>query len=354
MYEETREAQNGLLASRLERAKSYLETLADMAEGERKAAFAQPAGLSTAEYAARVAPLRGRITAMIGYPPPGVPVTVAPVLEEIGADDDGTFFRVTIPLLQEGLDAHGLLICPAHPVAGKALAVAIHGGGGTPELAAELLGSTNYNNMGRRLARRGHTVWMPACFERSTFNEDGSNIDLHRYLDRKARLVGTSVSALDAYIIIQSTTAILALPNIEAQEAIAVGLSYGGFRALLVTALSDIFTACISSCYFNDRRAILDQYSQPVATFDDWIFVNALRLATDIEFCQLICPRPLTIEVGQTDELFPVEGAIKAAAEVQALYAGLGISDRFLFDPFEGVHEFNGVAAFEFLDRMGI
>lgn len=349
-YEEDRVSQNDRLAAQYRQVRAYLSTVADEAERERIARWTPPGPLSPEEYQQFVQPLRGKVLEMLAYPPPGTPVASNPRLEQIGEDDDGTFFRLTVPLLQEGLSAYGLVIRPAHIKPNAALAVAIHGGGGTPELAAEILGETNYQNMGRRLARRGHLVWMPACYERTTFDEASGNADVHGILDRRARLVGTTLAAIDAYTIIRSTEAMLRWARLPA--AIAVGLSYGGFRALEVTALSQMFTACISSCYFNDRRPLLEQFADD-GRFTDWFFDDVLRIATDVEFCRLICPRPLCIEVGASDDLFPVAGAQRAAEQVRAVYRSQGVEDRFVFDAFTGCHEFSGTAAFDFLDRLG-
>ncbi len=354
-YFESYDEQNALLTERFEEVQSYLKKLADSADVARKKSWALPVGITLEDYPEHIKPLRVKVQKMFGYPPPGTLLNSKPVIKEIGQDEDGTFCRVFIPLLKEGYEAYGLLIKPSRPSVPqrKVLAVAIHGGGGTPELAAGILGSSNYNDMGKRLARRGYTVWMPACYERISFDEKYNRPDVHRVLDLKARLVGTTLSAIDAFGIIKSTEILLDSKESDKKEAIAVGLSYGGFRALLVSAFSDIFVACVSSCFFNDRRTELEKYGEK-GTFTDWFFENTLSVATDVELCRLICPRPLFIEVGIKDDLFPVDGAIEASVEVRKLYEKLNVRERFGFDAFEGGHEFSGVKALEFLDRMSL
>ena len=352
-YCENLEQQETVLAGRFEAAKSYLKKLSDAADAARKKSWSPPKGISSEEYRKYTVPFRVNVRKMLGYPPPGkILKAEQPALKKIGRDEDGTFYRVNLPLLKEGYQAYGLLIRPPNATASlrKPLAVAIHGGGGTPEMAAGILGPSNYKDMGRRMARRGHTVWLPACYERTTFKTPQS-IDIHRILDRRARLVGTTLSAIDAFGIIKSTETLLASEEFVGKEAIVLGLSYGGFRALLASALSDIFTVCISSCYFNDRRPELERYSAE-GTFADWFFDNLLNVATDVELCRLICPRPLFIEVGNKDKTFPVAGARKAASEVRKTYRSLNLENLFGFDAFAGGHEFSGVKAFEFLDRL--
>lgn len=350
------QTQSAVIADRIANASAYLSALADSAEAERRATLAPPAGITLENYSRFQQPLRGRLLAMLGYPPPGTPVASNPVFTELGEDDHGIYYQMTMPLLQEGLQAQGMLIKPHKTLPNRALAVAIHGGGGTPELAAGILDCTSggYNNMGRRLARRGHLVWMPACYETDTIYTDdqvATTPDPHRFLELKARIVGSTLSAIDAYAIMRSTEAVLNWAGLE--QAIAVGLSYGGFRAMLAASLSEQFVACVSSCYVNNRRQILEA-NAPHGNFQDWYFNNVLRMVTDVELCRLICPRPLCIEVGVNDELFPVQGARETAAEVYDAYDTLGVTDRFEFIVFDGAHEFSGIEAFRFLERMGL
>ncbi len=240
------------------------------------------------------------------------------------------------------------------------LALAIHGGGGNPEVVVPVLEqSWNYNDMGRRLARRGHVVWAPAAYE-TLVKDEGGKIEVHSQLDRRARMIGTTLVAIDAYSLIRSTEALLALGAAVPQGggaafsgAIAVGLSYGGLRSLVAPAMSQAFVASVCSCYFSDRRKRLDA----AAGGDNWndmMYDDVYHVATDVEFAQLICPRPLFIENGKTDPLFPIDDSIAQAPNVQAIYDALGLGSRFGFDAFDGVHEFNGIKALEFLDHMGL
>lgn len=349
-YEETSESQGRRISERYRRAKSFLDVMADKAEAQRLADWALTEDITLETYSGYANTMRRKLSGMLSFPPPGTPVEPVLSVQEIGRDEDGTFFRVSMPLFEEGFEAYGLLIRPRTPT--RCLAVAIHGGGGTPELAAGVLEKSNYNDMGRQFARRGHTVWMPACFERSGWYDDPDPEQVHDVLEMKCRLTGATLSALDAYSIITSTQAVLVNEYSATSPVVVAGLSYGGFRTLVVMALSEMFSAGISSCYFNNRRNILDTYI-PKRTFFDWCFDDALRTVTDVELCRLICPRPLCIEVGIKDEMFPVNGALETYPEVSALYETLGVAERFVFDAFDGDHEFSGLRGFDFLETMG-
>jgi hypothetical protein len=353
MFLEPTTGQSVRYAERIATTGAYLSALADAAEAARRQAWTIPDGLTLEQVAGWAAPRRESVLRMLGYPPPGTPHAANPQFAEIGRDDDGTFFRVAMPLFNEGLSVDGILIRPHVDFAQKVLAVAIHGGKGCADWDSGLLEMANHDKaIGRRLARRGHLVWLPSCPEPDPgFTPDASTLDPHKYLEIKARLVGTTLAALDLYRILRSTEAVLAWSGLS--RALAVGLSYGGFRALYATALSDRFVGCVASCFVNDRRSVQEQYAGE-GNFLDWVFPNMLRTATDVEIAQLICPRPLGVEVGASDTLFPLAGARSAGAEIAAQYARLGVSDRFLFDVFAGGHEYSMTKAFDFLHRMGL
>lgn len=340
------------LIARNKQTREYLSNIADVAEMARDAEWEAPNDPESEAYRAFQRIMREKLAEMIDYPPPGDPVDIEPEIRPLGEDEDGEYFQVEMPLLEEGLRADGLLIRPHGAPEDEPLAVAIHGGGGTPELAAGILetGSANYNDMGRRLARSGHIVWMPACHEiNDTIPESAACPNPHVELEYRARLVETTLTALDLYTIIQSTEIMMMLHG--RRDAVAVGLSYGGFRSLMVTALSPLFCACISSCYFNDRRPLLEQWAAQ-NMFMDWFFRDGLGIATDVEVCKLIAPRSLYVEVGRHDDLFPVEGTEKAARKVAAFYEKLGRADAFQFEIFDGGHEFSGVKSLEWLRRI--
>ncbi|MFO7946316.1 MAG: hypothetical protein R6V19_05855, partial [Armatimonadota bacterium] len=105
----------------------------------------------------------------------------------------------------------------------------------------------------------------------------------------------------------------------------------------------------ISSCFFNRPVNRFDMEA-PTDRLDMGVFGSMTELA-DAELAALICPRPLQVQVGIEDELFPVEGARKEARRVQEYYERLGILERYSFEAFDGGHEWCGEVAWEFLQR---
>ena len=103
------------------------------------------------------------------------------------------------------------------------------------------------------------------------------------------------------------------------------------------------------SCYFNDNFERL-AYDNP-SGWHDMRFQGSISDLPDPELVALICPRPLQAQVGMKDELFPVEGARKAASRASQYYTKLGMPERFEFVDFDGGHEFRGDVAWEFLAK---
>ena len=87
-------------------------------------------------------------------------------------------------------------------------------------------------------------------------------------------------------------------------------------------------------------------------------FLEALypRLAGDAfagaraaESAAAIAPRPLLIESGERDPLFPIEGAREAHERARRVYAMMNAADALTVDVFDGEHCVNGAASFAFL-----
>jgi hypothetical protein len=70
-----------------------------------------------------------------------------------------------------------------------------------------------------------------------------------------------------------------------------------------------------------------------------------------VDLGALISPRPLLIESGTHDDLFPATVAAAEVDKLRAVYRSDGAAEHLVHDVFEGVHEWHGTEAFPFLDR---
>jgi hypothetical protein len=65
----------------------------------------------------------------------------------------------------------------------------------------------------------------------------------------------------------------------------------------------------------------------------------------------LVAPRPMLVETGTEDMLFPVAAATESVRRTRLVYGSHGAAERLAHDVFEGGHQWHGTEALPFLDR---
>ncbi|TDF94483.1 alpha/beta hydrolase family protein [Paenibacillus piri] len=136
--------------------------------------------------------------------------------------------------------------------------------------------------------------------------------------------------------------------ELDASRIGIFGLSGGGLVAAFTAALDQRIRAAVVSCYTNTFR---DSILSMRHCIDNYI-PNVLRYAEMPDLIGLIAPRPLFIEAGRADKLFPLHGTEQALRVLQAVYAAAGVPEALDADLFEGGHEVHGARAFTWLERQ--
>ncbi|MBS0204871.1 MAG: dienelactone hydrolase family protein [Planctomycetes bacterium] len=296
---------------------------------------------SPAAFEKSVEPYRQAFCDSIGYPPPGDAPKAAPGFEKMGEDGIGIYYRAVIPILPE-VHAEGIYIVPVG-LKGKApLIVSMHGGGGSPEVAL-FHGGANYHDMVRGAVKRGYVVFAP----QHLFSAEGFPKDVRNRTDDRLRLVGTSLTAVEIAKISRSLDVILTRPEVDASRVGMVGLSYGGYYALVTPAVDTRIKVSVCSCYYGvqEARYERDELSIP----SDFKFKDRFTLFRDSDIAALICPRALQIQAGLKDGVDHRDGGKPLAPISAGYYDQLKLSDRFQHVIFEGGHEFHDKSAWEFV-----
>ncbi len=327
LYSESPAAGNVHRERVLEQIDELLAARRKSVDAERRAAFG-PDLSSPVAYERSLGPYRDRLAGLLGWPLCGELPTKTTMRKKLVAEDDlGKIFRVWIEILPP-LETYGLLFIPKGHTPFP-LVISQHGGAGTPELCSGLFHSANYNDMSRRMVRRGYAVFAPQL---PMWREDfGPAVD-QLLLDRRLKQLGGSVAALNVYQIRGCLDVLSTLDEIDETRIGMMGLSWGGFYTLVTTALDTRIKVALTSCFFNDRYT----YDLPPA-----VWLGSARSFLDPEIAALVCPRPLYVEVGNNDEHFSVETARPEAERVAAVYDALGVGDRFRYHEHEGAHEFD-------------
>ena len=305
---------------------------------------------SEAAYIRSTDVMRKRLRESLRYPPPGLDAaTAGPAREKLLGEDEVAIYReLQIPVLP-GIHSTGLYLRPKGAGVNDKLplVIAAHGRGGMPEPTAD--GKLAPMPRSRRdlawdALRRGYAVWLPTFVH---YGKDGD--DFRDRLTVRAWEAGTSLPAIEIGKTVKALEVLAQRADVDPQRIAMVGLSYGGFYTLYTTALEPRIRVAVVAAYFNDRESVLDQ-SEPHG-FLDWRFQDSLTLWRDPSVAALVAPRPLLIEAGNQDQLFPIEGARRAAPAAARVYEQLGVADRFRFHEFVGRHDFNGAEAMDFIDK---
>ncbi len=329
--------------------KEYIDKLLEESI-EQSLTFFKPDFSGIEQYKNSLQPYRERLSRTLGYPPPNAKKGVITKFIKAGEDVHCTIYRVWVEII-DGVTAYGIYMLPKN-IKGKApLIIAQHGGGGNPEAICDLDTRINYHSFGPEAVKRGYIVWAPALAMRCGYGGDpdipGANRNL---LNRRLKLLGTSIIGLEIHKIIQSTKALIKnRPEIDENRVGMTGLSWGGYFTLHTTALFPLIKVAVPSASFVEQAAVLrrtaeDNSKRPV---DKDIFRNL----GNSQVAGLICPRPLMVQLGQKDTLFDLEGARREAKKVESYYKKLGVSDRFKFSEHPGGHVFHIESIFEFFDK---
>ncbi len=340
-YEQEVRASDPVRAEQVKELDSYIVGLKN--DSSRLHAIFTPDYSSPKAYEASTKRLRQVFADSIGYPPPGKPDAEAPTFTKMGEDAIGVYYRARISVLP-GVHTDGIYIVPKGLKGRAPLIVSMHGGGGSPDVAL-FHGGANYRDMVRGGVKRGYVVFAPTHL----FSAPGYPGDIRNKIDARMRLVGTSLTAVEIAKITRSLDVLVKRPEVDPKRIAMVGLSYGGYYTLVVPALEPRIKVAVSSCYFGvqEGRYVKDELSVP----PDFQFKDRFTLWKDSEIVALICPRPLEIQAGSTDDTDHREPGKLLAPAAAAYYQNLHRADDFRFVVFEGGHEFHDETAWEWIAK---
>lgn len=134
-------------------------------------------------------------------------------------------------------------------------------------------------------------------------------------------------------------------PEVDASRLGAMGISGGGMNTFFSTCLDVRIKACVISGYYSTfKDSILAMHH---CTCN---FVPGLsRFGEMYDLIGLIAPRPVLVEAGLRDPIFPI-GAVKSSVErARQVYQLFGADQQVETDYFEGRHRINGERAYDFL-----
>lgn len=166
-------------------------------------------------------------------------------------------------------------------------------------------------------------------------------------LSGSAFLLGETMIGWRVFDVMRAIDYLQTRPDVEESRVAVMGISGGGTISLFSSALDTRIKAAVISSYFNTFKASIYSISHCIDNYVPFI----LRYAEMPDIAGLIAPRPLHIESGTKDPIFPVQATREAFAYLQRIYELFDATDRLTLHIFDDEHVFNGKEAFPFLKR---
>jgi dienelactone hydrolase len=317
---------------------------------------------TSAEAAAWQLALRERLAALLGGFPDRRASLDPHLIEHV--EEDSYTRELVVFQSQPGEYVPCYVLLPRAAPTPLRSVIALHGhgpGGARPlvglaanEAEAESMRVHNYD-YARQLARRGFAVFAPLQRGFAERMEDPplrDKIDTVwqsscRAIAANALLLGRTLLGLRVWDVMRLLDYIRTRPEPLAAAIGCVGLSGGGMVALFSAALDERITCAVVSGYFNTFRDSIMAIDHCLCNY----VPSILQYAEMADIAGLVAPRPLLIESGERDPIFPAAATRRALGELSRIYAAFDAPERLDADFFEGEHRWSGAKAYDWLER---
>jgi dienelactone hydrolase len=290
---------------------------------------------------------RRRLAQLLGPMPTAVPLNLE-TLESVQCDG---YRRDKIVFDSEDtMSVPAYLLVPDDRFSAGAAVLACHGHGPGKSQAVGLEHTDAPNSdYALQLVRQGYVVLAPdlRCFgERQDWNpEDHYACDTNLV---HAVMAGWNPLAQNVWDLGCCLDVLAGHPLVDADRIGMVGLSYGGTVTLFTAAYDHRVVAAVVSGYFSSWAA---SHKMPWNMCGSQVLYDMLGHLEHEDLAALVSPRPLLVETGTEDMLFPVASATESVRRTRLVYEQAGAGERLEHDVFAGEHQWHGVASVAFLNR---
>jgi dienelactone hydrolase len=162
-----------------------------------------------------------------------------------------------------------------------------------------------------------------------------------------ALLVGQTMIGWRVWDVMRTIDYIATRSELDAGRMGCMGISGGGTVTVFATALDPRIRAALVSGYLNTFR---DSIGSLAHCSDNYV-PGILNWAEMHDLAGLIAPRPLFVESGERDNIFPIRASVESFNEVRQIYEIFGAADRVEHEVFPDEHAFWGKRGIPFLAR---
>jgi dienelactone hydrolase len=133
----------------------------------------------------------------------------------------------------------------------------------------------------------------------------------------------------------------------DASRMGVMGISGGGMHAFFSSCIDPRIKASVISGYFCDWRQSILAINHCTCNF----VPGVLELGELSDVAALIAPRPLLVEHGRRDTIFPIDDVEKTVRRARRAWKVAGKASDLQTDFFNDGHRINGEKAYPFLER---
>jgi hypothetical protein len=162
-----------------------------------------------------------------------------------------------------------------------------------------------------------------------------------------AFMLGQTLIGWRVWDIMRTIDYIATRSDLDASRIGCMGISGGGTATLFSTALDSRIGVAMVSGYLNTFRDSIGSLAHCV---DNYI-PGILHWAEMHDIAGLIAPRPLFVESGEQDRIFPIQASRESVQAVRAIYQVFGAEDRIEQEVFPDQHLFWGKRGIPFVAR---
>jgi dienelactone hydrolase len=162
-----------------------------------------------------------------------------------------------------------------------------------------------------------------------------------------ALLLGETMIGWRVWDVMRTIDYIATRPELDARRIACMGISGGGTATLFSAALDPRIRAAMVSGYLNTFADSIGSLSHCIDNYVPGI----LNWAEMHDVAGLIAPRPLFVESGERDNIFPVAASAESFKRVREIYTMFQAADRVEHEVFPGEHSFWGRRGIPFIAR---
>jgi dienelactone hydrolase len=162
-----------------------------------------------------------------------------------------------------------------------------------------------------------------------------------------ALLVGQTMLGWRVWDVMRTIDYLATRAELDRNRVGFMGISGGGTVTVFSTALDPRIRLALVSGYLNTFR---DSVGSLAHCADNYV-PGILNWAEMHDIAGLIAPRPLFVESGEKDNIFPIRASIDSFNQVRKVYEVFGAADRVEQEVFAGEHSFWGRRGIPFLAR---